>query len=178
MVPIKKISEEVFAAEQGLVEVGRAQIEFLKTQAAKSARHRARLCAHHENGNRIHEMLIAVTQNGYIRPHKHLNKSESFHVIEGSATVIYFDEAGGISEVIFVGDAASGLPFYFRNEDERFHTQVITSPFLIFHEATNGPFNRAETVFAPWSPDETDPVKVRAYLDELRLRAARHKEAS
>lgn len=165
-------------AENGLVLVDRAQIEFLKTQAGRNPRHRARLCAHKDGQDRIHEMLIAVTQDGYIRPHKHLNKSESFHVIEGSAIVVYFEDAGGIAEVIYVGDAASGRAFYFRNDDGRYHTQVITSPFLVFHEATNGPFNRADTLFAPWSPEEADADGVRAFLQALKDRATQHKEAS
>jgi len=177
MSPIKKVNEEVFVAEKGMVQVDRAQIEFLKAQAARNPRHRARLCAHKDSQDRIHEMLIALTQDVYIRPHKHLHKSESFLVIDGSAMVVYFDDAGGIAEVLNIGEARSGRPFYFRNDDERYHTQVITSPFLVFHEATNGPFNRADTVFAPWSPEETDPEGVRAFLERLRRQAARNEEA-
>jgi|ERR1039458_1530780 cupin fold WbuC family metalloprotein len=177
MSPIKKVSDEVFVAENGLVLVDLAQIEFLKTQAARNPRHRARLCAHKHGQDRIHEMLIALTQDVYIRPHKHLNKSESFHVIVGSAIVVYFDDAGAIAEVVHVGDAASGRPFYFRNDDGRYHTQVITSPFLVFHEATNGPFSRADTLFAPWSPEETNLEAVRAFLESLKVRAAPNQEA-
>ena len=168
---IRKISEEVFVTEGGFLEVAGAQIEFLKEQAAKSPRHRARICAHPGNESRIHEMLIVLTDQVYIRPHKHLKKSESFHVVEGSAMVIYFKDSGEIAEVIQVGDAASGRPFYFRNEDERFHMQIITSRFLVFHEVTDGPFNRADTVFAPWSPDESHPGVAGPFLEELKARA-------
>ena len=101
-------------------------------------------------------MLIVLTKDDYIRPHKYLYKTESFHVIEGSAVVIFFDEEGGIQEVIHVGDTSSGKQFYFRNDDARFHTQIITSDFLVFHEVTNGPFNRDDTIFAPWAPEEND----------------------
>jgi cupin fold WbuC family metalloprotein len=177
MSPIKKVNNEIFLAENGLVLVDHAQIEFLKAHAARSPRHRARLCAHKDGQDRIHEMLIALTQDVYIRPHKHLNKSESFHVIAGSALMVYFDDAGVIAEVIHIGDAASGRPFYFRDDDERYHTQIITSPFLVFHEVTNGPFNRADTLLAPWSPEETNLKASRAFLDNLKCRAALHQEA-
>jgi cupin fold WbuC family metalloprotein len=177
MSPIKRVNDEVFLAEYGLVLVDQAQIDFLETQAARNPRHRARLCAHKDGQDRIHEMLIALTQEVYIRPHKHLNKSESFHVIAGSAMVVYFDDAGGIADVVYIGDASSGRPFYFRDDDERYHTQVITSPFLVFHEVTNGPFNRADTLFAPWSPEETDAQAVQAFLEELKCRAALRKES-
>src|SRR4029078_8705885 len=97
--------------------------------------------------------------------HRHLNKSESFHVIEGAATVVFFDDAGRIEEIFEIGDYRSGKPFYYRNEDARFHTQIVTSEKLVFHETTNGPFNRAETVLAPWSPEDTDAAAVRTYME-------------
>lgn len=38
-------------------------------------------------------MLIVMAKGSYIRPHKHKNKSESFHIIEGLLDVIVFDLA-------------------------------------------------------------------------------------
>jgi cupin fold WbuC family metalloprotein len=168
MTGFKKVSEEVFVAEQPIVQVNQEQLDFLKIQASRSPKHRARLCAHKGGEDRLHEMLIVLTKKVYIRPHKHTNKSESFHVIDGRAIIIFFDESGAIEEVIQVGDSKSGHPFYFRNDDPRYHTQIITSEFLTFHETTNGPFNRADTIFAPWSPPETEPEAAAAYLKELR----------
>ena len=172
-----KVSEEVLVAQDSLVQVDHACLEALKALAARSPRHRARLCAHKDSQDRLHEMLIVLSRAAYIRPHKHLNKTESFHVIEGSATVLFFDDAGAIVEVIPVGEAASGRPFYFRNDDPRYHTQIITSDFLVFHEITNGPFNRADTLFAPWSPEETETAAVRAFVEKLQRQAAQWGEA-
>jgi cupin fold WbuC family metalloprotein len=168
MTRIKRVNDEVFIAQDPIVQVDQAQMAALKTQAARNPRHRARLCAHKDNEDRLHEMLIVLASTAYIRPHKHLNKTESFHVVEGTAIVIFFDESGRIEQVMHVGDAASGRPFYFRNDDPRFHTQIITSDFLAFHETTNGPFNRADTIFAPWSPEETDTAAAAAFVDKLR----------
>ena len=171
----KAINNEVFVAEDDVVTVSRDGIAAFQQQAARNARHRARLCAHKDNGNRIHEMFIALTGDAYIRPHRHINKSESFHVIEGTATVVFFDDDGKIEEVIHIGDYLSGRPFYYRNEDARFHTQIVTSERLVFHETTNGPFNQADTVLAPWSPEESDCTEVMAYMDKLKREVARHK---
>lgn len=162
-------------AESGFLQIDRAEIEMLKAHASRSPRHRARICAHHENKNRIHEMLIVLTDEVYIRPHKHLGKSESYHIIEGAASVIYFDDDGEIADVLQIGNAESGRWFYFRNADERYHTQIVTAPFLVFHETTNGPFDPAETQFAPWSPDDTDPAKAKAFLADLKAQADRFK---
>jgi cupin fold WbuC family metalloprotein len=165
---IKKINDEVFVAEDCLVQVDSAQMHALKEQAARNPRHRVRLCAHKDAQDRLHEMLIVLTNKVYIQPHKHLNKTESFHVIEGTATVVFFNIHGGIADIIRIGDAGSGRPFYFRNDDPRYHTQIITSDYLVFHEITNGPFNRADTIFAPWSPDESNPDAVRKFMDDLK----------
>lgn len=166
MMRIKEVSNEVLIAEDPIVQVNHVQLEDLKARAARSPRNRARLCAHKDSQDRLHEMLIVLSKDVYIRPHRHINKSESFHVIQGTAVVIFFDDNGGIQEVIHIGDAQSGKPFYFRNDDSRYHTQIITSDFLVFHEITNGPFNRADTVFAPWSPEENDPV-VKSFKEKL-----------
>lgn len=175
MMRAKSINAEVYVAEDHVVQVGRDGMAEFQQMAARNERHRARLCAHKENQNRIHEMFIALTGNAYIRPHRHINKSESFHVIEGTATVVFFGDAGEIEEVFEIGDYHSGKPFYYRNEDARFHTQVVTSEKLIFHETTNGPFNRADTVLAPWSPEDTDTAAVKAYMENLKLEVARFK---
>lgn len=175
MTRVKTINNEVYVAEDHVVQVGRDSIEVFQKQAVLNARHRARLCTHKEAENRINEMFIALTRNAYIRPHRHVNKSESFHVIEGTATVVFFNDTGKIEEVFDIGDYRSGKPFYYRNEDARFHTQIVTSQSLVFHEITNGPFNRADTVLAPWSPEDTDAAGVKSYMEQLKLEVARFK---
>lgn len=177
MTPARPLSDEVFVAVDHLVTVDRGTLLSYHERAGRTPRHRARLCAHKENDSRIHEMFIALTGEAYIRPHRHLRKSESFHVLEGTATVVFFDDQGGIEEVLDIGDYHSGLPFFYRNEDERFHTQLVTSARLLFHETTNGPFHREETVLAPWSPVETDEPAVRAYLEHLKREVAARRPA-
>jgi hypothetical protein len=49
----------------------------------------------------------------------------------------------------------------------RFHTLNIRSDLLIVHEITNGPFKPAETVQAPFAPDEQDLDAAAAYRDAL-----------
>jgi cupin fold WbuC family metalloprotein len=163
MMRTRPINNEVYVAEDHVVQVGRDGMEMFQQMAARNARHRARLCTHKDNQNRIHEMLIALTGNAYIRPHRHVNKSESFHVIEGTAMVVFFDDTGKIEEFFEIGDYHSGKPFYYRNDSEK----------LVFHETTNGPFNRADTVLAPWSPEDTDAAAVKAYMENLKLEVAR-----
>jgi cupin fold WbuC family metalloprotein len=177
MSQFKKISEEVLVAENSVVQVERTLFDTLKMQAAKSPLHRARLCTHKDAQDRLHEMFIVLARPVYIRPHRHFHKTESFHVMEGSSVFFFFDDAGAIEQVIPVGDAASGRPFYIRNDDSRFHTHLITSDFLVFHEITNGPFNRADTIYAPWAPEETDSAAILTFVEKLRSAAAQFGEA-
>jgi cupin fold WbuC family metalloprotein len=170
---VKKINDEVFIAEESVVRIGADEIAGLKAQARRNPRHRVRICAHKNAQDRLHEMLIVLTNEVYIRPHKHTNKSESFHVIEGEALVLFFTDIGDLAEVIHLGDAKSGRTFYFRNDDPRYHSQIVLSEALVFHETTNGPFNREDTQYAPWAPEEADAVQIPQYLESLRERIAR-----
>jgi cupin fold WbuC family metalloprotein len=84
----------VFIALDRIVKVGQEELAFLKQQAAGNLRKRARICAHKTNDDALHEMLIAISAKSYIHPHKHLGKSESFHIIDGLVDVVVFDDQG------------------------------------------------------------------------------------
>ncbi len=165
---VTKFNDEVLIATEPIVRVGAEDIRVLKERALKNPRRRIRICAHKDTADRLHEMLIIHTSDTYVRPHKHLGKSESFHVIEGTVDVVLFDETGGVTEVIRMGDYASGRRFYYRIDQPIYHTLLITSPVLVFHEVTNGPFRREETAFAPWGPVEQDVVGREAFLNRVR----------
>jgi cupin fold WbuC family metalloprotein len=112
-------------------------------------------------------MLIVHEHGAYVRPHKHLGKTESAHVIEGLADVVVFDDHGEVSDVFSLGDYSSGLSFYYRMATPTYHMLIIRSDVLVFHEITNGPFDRAKTVFAPWAPDDGDTDLIASFLAEL-----------
>ncbi len=149
-----------------------ADLTFLKAQAARNPRLRSRLCAHPDPSAAVHEMLIVHHHDVYVRPHHHLAKSESFHLMEGRAAIVLFGDDGRIERVIPVGEPGSGRAAYFRIPAGVVHGFVIESEWLVFHETTAGPFDPAGTVFAPWAPADGDPA-ARAYLAELRARTAR-----
>src|SRR5262245_20679003 len=151
MIRATKQNDEVLVAQGAVIQLGRPDIQELKAQSNFNERRRIRICAHPDPEDRLHEMFIVHRQGAYIRPHKHFNKTESVHVLEGLAVMILFDEAGGISEAIPIGDYSSGRTFYYRMTEPCFHTLWITSDYLVFHEITNGPFRRHDTVFPPWA---------------------------
>jgi cupin fold WbuC family metalloprotein len=149
-------SEEVYRSAGPVTVVTREDIVFLKKQAAANRRGRVRLCAHPNSEDQLHEMLIVHSRSPYVPPHRHLNKSESFHIIEGLLTVFIFGEDGTVQKMIPMGDAGSGKAFYYRLSSNLYHTIWLESDFVVFHEVTNGPFDPKESVNAPWAPAEDD----------------------
>ena len=113
-----------------------------------------RLCAHADVEDRIHEMLIALGYETYIRPKKQPGKSKSYHAIDGAADVVIFEDDGAIAEVVRLGEYGSDRSFYYRMPADRFHTVLVRTPVFLVHETMNGPFRQTDTVFAPWSPAE------------------------
>ena len=152
----KVFNEEVLFTDVPIVKVDKQYINKLKEKSDMNIRKRIRLCTHRDIENRIHEMLIIHTKDTYVRPHKHINKIESFHIIEGTADVVIYSDNGAIADVITMGEYGTGRIFYYRLSDPLFHTLRIISDYLIFHEITNGPFRRFDTVFAPWAPQGTE----------------------
>lgn len=171
----RRVNEEVLVATEPIVTLEPALLRWLKEQSRHNARRRIRICAHRNVDDRLHEMFIVHARATYVRPHKHLGKSESFHVIEGAVRVVLFDEDGAVSRVLDLGEPGSGRSFYYRLDEPVYHTLLIESEFLVFHETTGGPFRREETVFAPWAPDETKPDEVRRFAERLeaQIRARR-----
>lgn len=164
---IKEISKEVYVSDDLIVKVGRQDIDFLKSKVSDTERKRIRLCAHKNVDDKLHEMFIALSKETYVRPHKHINKAESLHVMEGLVDVFFFDEAGNISEIVPLGDYLSGRQFFYRIAGPIYHTLVIRSDVLVFHETTEGPFIRANTVFAPWSPEDHNSAAITEFISNL-----------
>jgi cupin fold WbuC family metalloprotein len=87
---VRLISEEVIVADEDIVRVSDADIERLKAAAAANPRKRIRICAHDAVDDPLHEMLIVHMSGAYVPPHKHVGKTESMHVVEGIADVVFF----------------------------------------------------------------------------------------
>ena len=169
---LARINDEVFVAGDAIVRIGDEEIAFLKRQAQASPRRRARICAHKSNEDALHEMVIVIAAASYIHPHRHVGKSESFHIVEGEVDVAVFDDDGRVSEVIRLGAPASGRSFYYRLSQSAFHTLLIRTDFLVVHEVTNGPFDRDRTVLAPFAPPEDRVDEARAYMDRVAAQVA------
>ena len=95
-IKIKKVSNEVFLAIDEIIKFDKESISFLKERAKESSIGRSRICAHRKTDDLLQEMFIAISSDSYIRPHRHKNKAESFHLIEGEADIVVFYDDGSI----------------------------------------------------------------------------------
>jgi cupin fold WbuC family metalloprotein len=169
-------SPEVLFASGPLARVQAEDIARLKAMASASPLRRARICAHMSVEDAIQEMLIVHARGVYVPPHRHHGKSESLHVIEGEGDVVFFDEAGQVTDVLRVGALGAGGLFYLRINACAYHCMVPRSDFFVFHETTSGPFRREDNEQAPWAPAETDAVGVAGFLHQTAAAiGARHK---
>lgn len=163
--------EVLYSDAEPVVAVEHGDIDYLKQQALHNPRQRIRLCTHSGTDDRLHEMLIVHQRATYVRPHKHPGKTESVHIIEGLVDIVLFNEDGQVEGVLSMGDYASGKLFYYRMARPVFHTLLIRSEVLVFHEITNGPFDRSDTVFASWAPEEGDESAVTAFKAKVEQAA-------
>ena len=164
-----KKNEEVFYPKQtDIIEVAKQDIDYLIQEAQKNIRKRARYCTHSSAEDDVHEMIIYHKKGTYIRPHKHIGKTESFHLIDGETDVVFFDDEGKIEHVLSLGVYASGKPFYYRIPESVYHSQIFRKNTL-FHEVTKGPFEKDETVFPRWAPEEDKHSLVNEYMKKLNL---------
>ena len=174
---LRKINDDVYYAEDAVVRWGPEEIEFVRRRASESPRRRARICGHLDPADRLHEMIIGLDRRGYVQPHKHRDRAESFHVFAGSADVVIFDDAGGVRDVVSLGDGPADLSYY-RLNTSTFHTVLVRSPTFVVHETTLGPFDAHDTEFALWAPIEGETEKIGAFLQKVEQQVAEWRRAS
>ncbi|MDH5677019.1 MAG: WbuC family cupin fold metalloprotein [Nitrospinota bacterium] len=175
---LERIGDGVFVAKDEIVSIGDEETAFLKAEAERSKLRRARICAHKSTEDPLHEMLIAISSKSYIIPHKHINKSESFHIIEGEADVVVFDDDGTIVELIELGARGDGKNYFYRLPEGMFHTLLVRTQTLVLHEVTNGPFIKERTVMGDFAPPESKEAEVEIYMKKLLQEVAIFKRNS
>jgi len=165
---MKQVAEGLFYPDQPIVRVTAGDLAVILAAAEASPRKRARLCVHSDPQELMHEMFIVHVAGAYVRPHRHLGRAESFHVLEGKADVVVFDDAGRIVELIPMGPLGSGrVPFY-RMNCSHFHSVLVHAPYFTVHETTTGPLDPKTTEFADWSPAEDHPQAAHYAIGLLR----------
>jgi len=142
----------------GIVRVTSSMIQRLKREASRSPFGRARICLHQDPKGPVQEMVIALDEASYIKPHKHVDREESLSVIQGSLCLVTFDAKGEIKEKIIMGGRRSPGVHLCKIRKNILHTMLPLSKFVVYHELIQGPCcNGKGSTIASWAPHEKDP---------------------
>lgn len=149
----------------GLSPLSASDLASLRMEARQAELGRARICLHQSHADQIQEMVIAVRQGSYIPPHRHVGRTESLHLIEGSLMAVFFDEAGLVTERLMLGGPSE--PFLYRLASDHWHTILCLSDLVLFHETVCGPFEPDRKDVAPWAPQATDRAGIERFMARL-----------
>lgn len=163
-----RLDPEVYMAQGPIVEIDRADVDALVDGARRSGKRKSRLLLHPHSADSLHEMLIVHCRDEYIRPHRPLKTSKSYHVVRGTMTIVLFEVDGTFRQAIALGDHKRGGAFMARIMGPWFHTLVPTTETVAFIETVPGPWLRTD--YAPWAPPADGSAAARSY--HARLKAA------
>lgn len=169
---LKQLSPGVWENAEDIPRFSLLDADYCVEQVELSPTKRARICMHNDIKDRHQDMFIAFDGGTYVRPSYHLNKDESFQMMEGFGKYVFFDAQGRPTGDIRLGPYESDLPFYCRIPGNVPHSLVVYSDYAMAHEVTSGPFERAATIFPAWSPDLQTAEDQAAYRQHHALRPA------
>lgn len=174
---LRRESDEVYYVTSRFKAIGPDELVFLKERAAENPRLRCRLCLHPNPSDPLNQMVITFRGDTYFRPLRHLERPQSFHVIEGSMRLAFLDETGEVIDAVDLRPAGQGGPYIVRVEPRQWYAFILQDEWFVFHEIISGPMTSGEREFAPFAPEDDDP-KAAEYARDLRERASRFSGAS
>ena len=135
--------------------VDKSLIKDLVEKAKESPRKRAHHNLHPELDDPVQRLCVAANEGAYIRPHRHAEpyKWEMFIIVQGTASILFFDDTGVVTERRELDAYAGG--FVVEIPPQTWHTLVITSPETVLMEIKPGPYSPLDDKdFASWAPEE------------------------
>jgi len=123
-------------------------IEKLKFVASKSEIKRSRILLHDSRENQIQQMLIVLHQSSQILMHKHPKfKSESYHIIEGTMRVNYWDDKNGkFFALDYSAEKIGNMQLFGRHNNGIWHMPYSLTEWTVYLETYDGPFVKENDV--------------------------------
>lgn len=151
-----------------------ALLDSVSAEARVSPRLRKNRNFHADDADACHRLLNAVEPDSYIPPHRHLHptKAETIVVLRGRLVVLYFDDAGQVSERVLLepGTDQPGAALAVNIPVGCYHSILALTAGAVFFEAKAGPYvPLSDQEKAPWAPAENSP-EATAYLAQLKAR--------
>jgi cupin fold WbuC family metalloprotein len=133
-----------------------ATIRRMRDLALASPDGRARLCLHHSESDPAQEMIMALTSDNCFPVHRHRDKAESYHILEGSLGIAIFEDEGRVRSRSLLSTTIAGAGTVLRISPMLWHAVLPLSPVVIFHEVTAGPFRAGQSEFAAFCPENIE----------------------
>jgi cupin fold WbuC family metalloprotein len=147
------------------VRINKKLIAELKKNASAFPDKNLRICLHDTPEALFQNMIILERKNAYYRPHKHLDKGESFHIIEGRMAVFVFNHKGEVVDSCILEPAGA---IVYKVAVNSFHAIMPLTDLIIYHEAKPGPFlGQRDSIFPEWSAEDSDEDGVDRYKQML-----------
>lgn len=140
------LPEIEFASEPAAV-CDSETVNRIRRAAAESPRLRARLCLHPDTNAQLHEMIIVLRRGTAIPIHRHPDKAECYHILQGRMTLKIYDEDGRLSRQTVLEPFGGQEPFVCRIPAGLWHTVEVESDEVVLHESTTGPFSPSDTEY-------------------------------
>ena len=152
--------------------INRDIVAELVEESTRRGRCNARICLHTSPDANFHEMIIMEYRGKYFRPHKHLKKGESCHIIEGEVAMFAFDNVGKVTHARIAGRNGNLIC---RVGIDQWHTVIPITEYAIYHESKPGPFlGPSDSIYPDWAPDGTDEEEALVFMEALIQEAEEH----
>lgn len=128
-----------------------------------------RVCLHESPASDHHDMIILEHRGRYYRPHRHADKGECFHIMQGEMGVFAFADDGSVIDAVRLGPGE-----IYRVEAGMYHAVMPLSDVVVYHENKPGPFKGdGDSLYPDWAPDGREAAATESYNRNL----ARHLES-
>lgn len=133
--------------------ISTALLEEMSAKAAASPRRRAHHNLHESSSDLVQRFVVVFQRGSYVRPHRHLTRSELCTVIRGRFEVVAFDGNGTVTSRTVIGEGTPNLAFEL--PEKTWHTLLPLTDGAAFLEIKEGPYDpKVAAEFAAWAPEE------------------------
>lgn len=144
-------------------------ISLVLEKARKNDRGRFNFRIHENDDSRQHLFINAIVANSYVRPHMHneINKTEMFRILEGEAYIVFFNDAGDITNKIKLSSKVDGRKTA-RIRSGQIHTVVCEEDVVLLEskKQPSGYRKDDDKSFVLWAPKE-NTEEGRVYFQRL-----------
>lgn len=128
-------------------------LDELAVKAAASPRRRAHYNIHASAADPVQRFIVVAQRGSYVRPHRHLTKSELAMVLRGRFELVIFADDGTVTARDLLGEGSANMAFEL--PVATWHTLLPLTDGAAFLEIKEGPYDQASAAeFAPWAPVE------------------------